>query len=124
VTRASSASSGAIVSLAGLAVMTLPATVARLRICGAPTSQHARASGNALFDDQWAGDDLIVRDERAEMNPAVALLDGGQARDARQVDHAGRAAVAARLRTPRSISSSRSVAPARARTSSPYLAFR
>jgi hypothetical protein len=47
VTVASSASSGAIVSLAGLAVMTLPATVARLRICGAPTSQQARASGNA-----------------------------------------------------------------------------
>nr|WP_297633568.1 hypothetical protein [Caldilinea sp.] len=48
VMRASSANSGAIVSLAGLAVITLPTTVARLRICGAPTSQQARASGKAF----------------------------------------------------------------------------
>ena len=33
------------VSLAGEAVIRLPATVPRLRICGAPTSQQARASG-------------------------------------------------------------------------------
>ena len=41
------AHSGAMVSLAGLAVMQLPATVPRLRICGAPTSQQARARGKA-----------------------------------------------------------------------------
>ena len=35
------------VSLAGLAVITLPATVPRLRICGAPTDQAACASGSA-----------------------------------------------------------------------------
>ena len=46
-TVASSAISGTMESLAGLAVMMLPATVARLRICGAPTSQQARASGKA-----------------------------------------------------------------------------
>ena len=44
---ASMAHSGAMVSLAGLAVMQLPATVPRLRICGAPTSQQARARGKA-----------------------------------------------------------------------------
>ncbi len=37
--------SGVIVSLAGEAVIKFPATVPRLRICGAPTSQLARASG-------------------------------------------------------------------------------
>ena len=37
--------SGVIVSLAGEAVIRFPATVARLRIWGAPTSQHACASG-------------------------------------------------------------------------------
>ena len=42
---ASIAHSGAMVSLAGLAVLQLPATVPRLRICGAPTSQQARARG-------------------------------------------------------------------------------
>ena len=47
VTVASMAHSGVIVSLAGLAVTRLPATVPRLRICGAPTSQQARASGKA-----------------------------------------------------------------------------
>ena len=41
VTVASSAHNGVIVSLAGLAVIRLPATVPRLRICGEPTSQHA-----------------------------------------------------------------------------------
>ncbi|MCZ7543696.1 MAG: hypothetical protein M5R40_09235 [Anaerolineae bacterium] len=47
VTVASSAQSGVIVSLAGLAVIRLPATVPRLRICGAPTSHAACASGSA-----------------------------------------------------------------------------
>jgi hypothetical protein len=47
VTFAPSAISGVMVSLAGEAVMRLPAIVPRLRICGAPTSHAARASGYA-----------------------------------------------------------------------------
>lgn len=38
---------GVMVSLAGDPVITFPATVARLRICGAPTSQAACAKGKA-----------------------------------------------------------------------------
>ena len=45
-TSAPSANRAEIVSLAGLAVITLPATVARLRSCGDPISRHACASGN------------------------------------------------------------------------------
>ncbi len=57
-TLAPKALKGVIVSLAGEAVIKLPATVPRLRICGAPTDQHAWASGKARslinFDaTQW-----------------------------------------------------------------------
>ena len=46
-TSASSAMSGVMVSFAGEAVTRFPATVPRVRSCGAPTSQHACASGSA-----------------------------------------------------------------------------
>jgi hypothetical protein len=95
--------------------------IANLRCADFPAGARQR---ERLFNDQCAGDDLIVRDERAEMNPAVACRDGRPDPGMRVRSITPGALPSPRLRTPRSISSSRSVAPARARTSSPYLAFR
>ena len=60
------AHSGVMVSLAGLAVTRLPATVPRLRICGAPTSQQARARGKACAHGLRRGHDLVVGDQRPQ----------------------------------------------------------
>ena len=59
------------VSLAGLAVMRLPATVPRLRICGAPTSQHALASGKARSTHRRRAGHLVVSDQRSQVNQPV-----------------------------------------------------
>lgn len=59
------------VSLAGEAVMRFPATVPRLRICGAPTSQAARARGVGLFAEEFTGRAVIVGHQRAQVNDAV-----------------------------------------------------
>ena len=109
---ASSAVSGTMESLAGLAVMMLPATVARLRICGAPTSQHARASGNARCSTtSRIARALVVRHQRSQMD--VRTVEGNirHPRYTRQVDERQLLAIRARAcHAPVSIS--RSVPPA------------
>ncbi len=67
VTEAPSAMSGVMVSLAGEAVMRLPATVARLRICGAPTSQAGARQRIGARADEFGGGRVVVRHERAEV---------------------------------------------------------
>ena len=118
VTTASSASSGAMASLAGLAVMMLPAMVARLRICGAPTSQHARASGKALstisgLATHW----LCVTSGPRWIMPPCSSISARPGMRVRSITPG--TPPAGVLRTPRSISSRRSVAPAMMRAAAP-----
>ncbi len=86
-TQAPSATSGVMVSLAGLAVMRFPATVARLRICGAPTCQAALTSGKARsrssLEDAAA---LCVTSGPRWMVSSFIERDAVQARQARDVD--------------------------------------
>ena len=78
--------SGVMVSLAGEAVTRLPATVARVRICGAPTSQHAWASGSARFAAIRRGEDVVMRGQRADHDVVAVHVNIAQVRDGGEVD--------------------------------------
>lgn len=75
------------VSFAGLAVMRLPATVARLRICGADLPARA-CQGERILDDQWAGNALVVRHERPDAEKTVFFPDVAQPLYPAEVDYA------------------------------------
>ena len=64
-TTASSAHSAEMVSLAGLAVTRLPATVARFRSAGEPTSRQAWAKRQRPVDHEGGADHLVVGDQAA-----------------------------------------------------------
>ncbi len=66
------------------------AAVADLRCAHFPAGARQRES---LLDDEGAGDALIVRDQRAEMDRAAGSANLGEAWDARQVDDARRVAI-------------------------------
>ena len=105
--------SGVIVSLAGEAVMRLPATVPRVRICGAPTSQQAWASGNARCRQSGeATTSLCVVSAPSEMIPSVKPMrrSPGMAVTSISVDVG---------RMPRESSTMTSVPPATMRAPSP-----
>ena len=70
-----------------------------------------------------AGYALIVRHQRPQVYPAVALPEFRQTGNSRQVNEPS-AAAGWRVRTPRSTSSSRSVAPATKRARGPDAAWR
>ncbi len=115
VTDASNAMSGVMVSLAGEAVMRLPAIVPRLRICDAPTSQAARASGYARArskrdSTQW----LWVTN-----GPRWMTLSSSMVMWSRLGMRVTSIRVSIPLRTPRSSSRIKSVAPATMRALSP-----
>jgi hypothetical protein len=79
--------SGVMVSLAGEAVIRLPAMVPRLRICGAPTSHAARASGYARLRMSFdAAQSLCVTSAPRWMTSSSSMLIWFEVGDARDVD--------------------------------------
>ena len=104
-TTAPVASSGGWASPAGEAVPRLPATVARLRICGEPTVREAMRQPGAFAAELV--DDPGVRDAGAEADCAVVPVPLGQFGDRGQVEQ-GRPAA----RCPKFRPTIRSVPPA------------
>ncbi|MEZ4555016.1 MAG: hypothetical protein R2854_00940 [Caldilineaceae bacterium] len=89
--------------------------VANLRRAHLPAGPR---QGKRMGHHRRTGHALVVGHQRAQVQVRRVLGDGGQAANPGQVDDAQRAAVG-RGRTPRSISSSRSVPPAMMRAAAP-----